>query len=187
MLHVIACSPFISDKFCLNLYLFWELRKESRWILNVLNIDTTERFLCNLFAHFKIFSIYYHKCWLTLFHLNEFLKRSASTHMYQVAALCSHRCWGRITLISIDSLPRGRLSDFSVVRQPPQDNTRSPTRSSASETCPIFSKPCCLSGFYDICLWELIKNRLESLVEEKIDGQIHIPRHSQSCSEHLFV
>lgn len=103
----------------------------------------------------------------------------------QVAALCFHRCWGRITLISTDSLPRGRLSDFPVVRQPLQDNTRSPTRSSASETCPISSKPCCLSGFYDICLWELIRNSLENLVEENIDGQIHIPRHSQSCSRTL--
>ena len=80
--------------------------------------------------------------------------------------MCFHRCWGRITLISTDSLPRGRLSDFPVVRQPLQDKTRSPTRSSAPETCPISSKPCCLSGFYDICLWELIRNSLESLVEE---------------------
>ena len=73
MLHVIACSPFISDKFCLNLYLFWELRKESRWILNVFNINTAERFLCNLFAHFLKISIYNHKCWLNLFSLKWIL------------------------------------------------------------------------------------------------------------------
>lgn len=52
--HVSCDSIFIiiSDKFCLNLYLLWEVGKESRWILNIFNTDTSERFLCNLFAYF---------------------------------------------------------------------------------------------------------------------------------------